>query len=142
MRRSLHDRYEIDDDRDRVDIDAVHAFLTESYWAEGRTLETVRRLVYGAARAIAIYREDELVGFCRVASDEVTFAFLMDVFMLPEHRGIGLGVELVREAVENGPQADLPWYLGTSDAHGLYQRFGFGPPDAEKQMVRPGVRRL
>jgi GNAT superfamily N-acetyltransferase len=141
MRRPLHDGYELDDDRDRVDIDAVHAFLTASYWAEGRTLDTVRRLVRDAARVIAIYREDELIGFCRIASDDVTFAFLMDVFVLEEHRGTGLGVELVREAVENGPQAHLPWYLGTSDAHGLYERFGFGPPEVQKQMVRPGVRR-
>jgi GNAT superfamily N-acetyltransferase len=141
MRRPLRDGYEIDDDRDRVDIGVVHAFLTESYWAEGRTLETVRRLVLDAARVIAIYRADDLVGFCRIASDDVTFAFLMDVFVLPEHRGNGLGIELVSEAVENGPQADLPWYLGTSDAHGLYERFGFGPPDARKQMVRPGIRR-
>ena len=54
----------------------------------------------------------------------------------------GRGVELVREAVENGPHRDLPWHLGTSDAHGLYERFGFGPPNAERQMFRPGAKRI
>jgi GNAT superfamily N-acetyltransferase len=141
MRRRLDDRYELDDDPARVDVDVTHAFLTGSYWAEGRTRETVERLVSHAARVIGIYRDGKMVGFCRVESDEVTFASLLDVFVLPGHRGLGLGVELVREAVELGPHADLPWHLGTRDAHELYERFGFGPPDLKRQMRRPGTRR-
>ena len=141
MRRRLDEGYELDDDPARVDLEVAHAFLTDSYWASGRTLATVERLVRHAARVVGLYRESEMVGFCRVESDEVTFAFLLDVFVLPDHRGRGLGVELVREAVELGPHADLRWHLGTRDAHGLYERFGFGPPDLERQMRRPGARR-
>jgi GNAT superfamily N-acetyltransferase len=141
MRRALEGGYELDDDATRVDVDVAHAFLTDAYWAEGRTHETVERLVAGAARVIGVYHDGEMVGFCRVESDEVTYAFLLDVFVLQAHRGRGLGVELVREAVELGPHADLPWQLGTRDAHGLYERFGFGPPDSSRQMVRPGRRR-
>ena len=142
MRRELADGLEIDDDRVRVDPVAVQRYLgLESYWAAGRTLATVERLVRDAARVVAIYDGDLLVGFCRVESDEVTFAFLLDVYVLPEYRGRGLGVELVREAVELGPQRDLPWHLGTRDAHDLYRRFGFGEPDATIQMVRPGAKR-
>jgi len=142
MRRELGDGLEIGDDRARVDPVAVHRYLGfESYWAAGRTLATVERLVRDAARVVAIYDGDLLVGFCRVESDEVTFAFLLDVFVLPEYRGRGLGVELVREAVELGPQRDLPWHLGTRDAHDLYRRFGFEEPDATVQMVRPGAKR-
>lgn len=141
MRRPVEGGYELDDDPDRVDIDVAHDFLTTSYWAGGRTRETVERLVRASPRVIGLYRERDMVGFCRIASDEVTFAFLLDVFVLPDHRGRGLGTELVREAVELGPHADLPWFLGTRDAHALYERFGFGPPDAERQMMRPGARR-
>ena len=141
MRRELERGYEIDDDRERVDLGAVHAFLTQAYWSEGRTIETVEHLVANAARVVAIYRGDELVAFCRVESDGVTFAMLLDVFVLPDHRGKGLGAELVREAVELGPHADLFWELRTRDAHGLYSRFGFGPPDSERQMIRRGGRR-
>ena len=141
MRRAIADEYELDDDRSRVDIDVAHRYLTEAYWAEGRTRATVESLVRDAARVVGVYEGQAMVGFCRVESDEVTFAFLLDVFVVPEHRGRGLGVALVREAVELGPHADLPWYLGTRDAHGLYERFGFGPPDSERQMKRPGARR-
>lgn len=141
MTRMLPNGYELDDDRSRVDIDVVHAYLTRSYWADGRTRETVTRLVADATRVVGVYRDGDMVGFCRVMSDETTFAFLLDVFVLEDHRGEGLGVELVREAVERGPHAELPWHLATRDAHELYERFGFGPPDAERQMLRPGAKR-
>lgn len=137
----LEGGYEIDDARERVDLGAAHAFLTQAYWSEGRKRETVERLVANAARVVAIYRGDAMVAFCRVESDEVTFAMLLDVFVLSDHRGKGLGAELVREAVEVGPHADLWWQLRTRDAHGLYERFGFGPPDVTRLMWRAGTRR-
>jgi GNAT superfamily N-acetyltransferase len=141
MARILPNGYELDDDPARVDVDVAHRYLTASYWAEGRTRETVARLVAGATRVVGVYLDGDMVGFCRVQSDEVTFAFLLDVFVLEHHRGEGLGVELVREAVELGPHADLPWHLATRDAHELYERFGFGPPDAQRQMLRIGNKR-
>jgi GNAT superfamily N-acetyltransferase len=137
MRRPLADGYELDDDRGRVDVDAVHAFITTSYWAAGRPREAMARLIEGAARVVGLYLDGRQVGFCRIESDGEKFAFLADVYVLPEHRGRGLGVELVREAVELGPHRELGWTLKTRDAHGLYERFGFGPPDAERTMERP-----
>jgi GNAT superfamily N-acetyltransferase len=138
MRRELPDGYELDDDVGRVDVDVVHRYLSEeSYWATGRSRETVDRLVREAARVVGAYRGERMAGFCRVSSDGIAYAFLCDVFVLEGHRGRGLGVELVREAVEHGPQRDLPWYLGTSDAHELYRRFGFGEPDLDRLMFRP-----
>jgi len=137
MRRELPGGYELDDDRGRIDVDAVHAVLTESYWAIGRSLDTVRRLVTNAARVVGLYLEGRQVGFCRVESDGATYAFLFDVYVVAEHQGRGLGFELVREAVDLGPHASLRWFLKTRDAHGMYERFGFGPPDADRTMERP-----
>jgi GNAT superfamily N-acetyltransferase len=97
----------------------------------------MERLVREAARVVGLYHEGRQVGFCRVESDGEKFALLMDVYVEPQHRGRGLGVELVREAVELGQHRDLHWFLKTRDAHGLYERFGFGPPDLDRTMERP-----
>ena len=140
MRRELPGGYEVDDDRDRVDVDLVHRYLSEeAYWALGRSRETVERLIRGSARVIGVYRGAEQVGFARVISDAAAMAWLGDVFVLPTRRGHDLGVELVREAVEQPPYRDLTWFLNTRDAHSLYARFGFEKPN-ERTMVRLGRR--
>ena len=136
MRRELGDGYELDDDPDRIDLDAVHAYLTASYWAEGRSRETVERLVRTAQRVVGLYAGAEQVGFSRAVSDDASLAYLADVYVLPAHRGRGLGVELVREMIDNGPYAERRWLLHTRDAHELYRRFGFGLP-GERLMERP-----
>jgi ribosomal protein S18 acetylase RimI-like enzyme len=136
MRRELGDGYELDDDPDRIDLDAVHTYLTASYWAEGRSRETVERLVRTAQRVVGLYAGAEQVGFCRAVSDDASLAYLADVYVLPAHRGRGLGVELVREMIDNGPYAERRWLLHTRDAHELYRRFGFGLP-GERLMERP-----
>jgi GNAT superfamily N-acetyltransferase len=139
MIRKLGDGYELDDDPARVDVDAVHDYLAnESYWAEGRSRETVERLVREATRVVGVYYEGSQVGFARAFSDGCALAYLADVYMLREHRGRGLGVELVREMVENGRLADVKWVLHTSDAHDLYRRFGFGAP-SDRLMERPSA---
>ena len=136
MRRTLAKGLELDDDRDRVDVDAVHRFLSEdAYWVRGRSRATIERLVRESTRVIAAYDDGRLIAFCRVMSDSSNMAWLGDVFVLPDHRGRGVGVELVREAVEYPHHRDCQWYLGTRDAHGLYARFGFEPPN-ERTMVR------
>ena len=139
MRKELPDGFVLDDDPRRVDLDAVHDYLAnDSYWAKGRPREMVARSIEGSARVIGLYLEDDgsgrQVGFARIVSDQVTFAWLADVYVLDEFRGRGLGVELVRWAVESGPQ--MRWILGTRDAHELYAKLGFGPP-SERIMERP-----
>ncbi len=139
MKRELPGGYELDDDPDRIDLDAVHRYLSEdSYWARGRRRETVERLVREATRIVGLYHEGRQVGFARAVSDGVAFAYLADVYVLAEHRGRGLGVELVRETVERGPFAGVTWLLHTRDAHGLYRKLGFGPPDERLMERRPG----
>jgi GNAT superfamily N-acetyltransferase len=140
MRRALPGGYELDDDRDRIDVDAVHRYLSgESYWATGRPRGLVERSVRDAARVIGLYAADEQVGFARIVSDGFWIAYLADVYVLEEHRGGGRGVELVREAVDNGPHRDCRWMLHTDDAHGLYARFGFATPGEQyMERRRPG----
>jgi GNAT superfamily N-acetyltransferase len=120
-----------------VDLDEVHRFLsTESGWARGRSRSEVERLVRGASRVVGLYRDGRQVGFARTVSDGAAFAYLADVYVLPEVRGRGLGLELVREAVDGGPFADRRWLLHTLDAHRLYGKLGFGPP-GERLLERP-----
>jgi GNAT superfamily N-acetyltransferase len=138
MRRELTGGYEIDDDRGRVDVDAVHAYLSEeAYWARGRDRPTIQRLVRESTRVIGVYHGDEQVGFARVISDGSNMAWLGDVYVVEGHRDRGLGVELVREAVEYPEHRDLLWYLNTRDAHSLYARFGFEAP-TDRTMIRAG----
>ena len=137
MRRELGDGFEVDDDPGRIDVAAVHRFISEeSYWAAGRSYEVMERLVGGASRVVGLYDGDRQIGFCRaVEPGEVGPVYLADVYVLPEYRGRGLGVELVREMVENGPYAGRSWILHTADAHDLYRKFGFAEP-SERVMER------
>jgi GNAT superfamily N-acetyltransferase len=139
VRRELPGGYELDDDRSRLDVDAIHAYIGgESYWAKGRTRETMEAAIEGARRVVGLYAPGGAqAGFCRVVSDGVTFAYLADVFVLAEHRGRGLGIELVGEAVETEPWRRMKWVLGTQDAHSLYDRFGFRAPDASAMERAP-----
>jgi GNAT superfamily N-acetyltransferase len=129
MRRRLEGSFELDDDPARIDVDTVHRYLAEeSYWAKGRPRDVVERLVREATRVVGLYLDGRQVGFARAVSDGVSVAYLADVFVLPEFRGRGLGVELVRETIERGPFARVRWLLHTRDAQKLYEKFGFGPP--------------
>ena len=136
MKRELPGGYELDDALQRVDVDSVHDFIANhSYWAPGRPREVQEEFVRSALRVVGVYHEGRQVGFARAIGDS-HFLYLADVYVLPEHRGHGLGVELVREMIDNGPYADSRWILHTQDAHRLYERFGFGPP-SERVMERP-----
>ncbi|HVV57107.1 MAG TPA: GNAT family N-acetyltransferase [Gaiellaceae bacterium] len=137
MRRDLGDGFELDDDKARIDRAEVHRFLSEvSYWAAGRPRETQDRLIDTAARVVGLYHEGRQIGFCRAATDGTSFVYLADVYVLEEYRGRGLGEELVREMVENGPYAHIRWLLHTTNMHPLYRKLGFGDPDF-KVMERP-----
>jgi GNAT superfamily N-acetyltransferase len=131
--------FEVDDDAERVDRDRVWAFLsTSAYWGRWRTRTDVERQLDTAWRVVGGYdRRGAMVGFARAVSDGVAFAYLADLYVEPVARGGGLGVALVRAMVEQGPGAGFRWALHTADAHPLYQRFGFGPPDAT-YLERPG----
>ncbi len=136
MKRDLGDGYEVDDDRERVDRDAIHGYLTTAYWAEGRTRARQDELIDASARIVGLYKDGAQVGFARaVDCNAAGFVYLADVFVLDEHRGRGLGLELVREIVDNGPFRDHRWVLHTRDMHRLYAKLGFGP--SERYLERP-----
>ena len=132
MRRLLEDAYELDDDRARIDGAAVHAFITTSYWAEGRTRELMDELIATAARVVGLYGPADgggrQLGFARVVSDGHTVSYLADVYVLEEARGRGFGLEVVRFAVEEGGLAETKWILHTRDMQRLYAKVGFSGP--------------
>jgi GNAT superfamily N-acetyltransferase len=134
--------FEVSTDPERVDIDVVHDFLTRSYWAQGIPMETVRRSIENSI-CFGIYHGRQQVGFARIVSDQATFAYLADVFVLPEYRGRGLSRWLM-ECIVGHPdlQGLRRWMLATRDAHGLYARFGFTPvqkPDRWMEIHRPEI---
>ena len=141
MRRELGDGYELDDDRARIDREAVHSYLGgESYWAKGRPREVQDALIDDAERVVGLYKDGRQIGFSRAFSDRHVLSYLADVYVLDEHRGRGLGVELVRFSVDEGPLAGTKWFLHTRDAHELYRRFGFqGPSERVMERVNTGT---
>ncbi|GAA4443152.1 GNAT family N-acetyltransferase [Actinokineospora soli] len=134
--------YEVDDNPDRIDVDAVWAFLsTEPYWGRWRTREQFETQLRGAWRVVGAYDAETgaQVGFARAVSDGVGLAYLADVFVLSSARGQGLGKALVHRMIDEGPGAGFRWMLHTLDAHGLYESFGFKRPD-DTYLERPGMQ--
>ncbi len=139
MKKPLKEGYELDDDPARIDRDAVHRFISEeSYWGFRRERTVMDGLIDRASRNVGLYAGDgSLAGYSRtVDAPDAWLVYLADVFVLAGHRGRGLGVELIRFTVDEGPYAGRRWVLHTADAHGLYEKFGFGP--GERLLERKG----
>lgn len=118
--------YEIDTDKRRLDIAAIHRFLSnEAYWAKNRTLEQTQTAIENSL-CFGVYRGREQVGFARVISDKATFAYIGDVFVIESERGKGLGKWLMEVIVAQSDLQNLRrWLLATRDAHGLYKQYEF-----------------
>jgi GNAT superfamily N-acetyltransferase len=129
LRRARDDGYEVDTDPDRLDRRMIHRFLsTEAYWALGVPRNLVDRSIDHSLN-FGVYRSDgSQVGFARVLTDTVVFAYLADVFVLPAERDRGLGSFLLETIVSHPDLRRLRRFsLATADAHGLYERFGWRP---------------
>jgi GNAT superfamily N-acetyltransferase len=111
---------------ERLDIDLLHRFLSEeAYWSPGVPREVVERSIEHSLN-FGLYRDGDQIGFARVVTDYTTFGWLADVFVLGDHRGLGLGTWLVETVLSHPDLRTLRrWILGTADAHELYARFGF-----------------
>jgi GNAT superfamily N-acetyltransferase len=119
----------VSDDRSLIDVPLVHRWISElSYWGNGRSLALVEQSIRNSL-SLGLYDADgSQVGVCRWVTDYATFAWLADVFIDPEQRGRGRGTFMVATASEHPEIAGLRLQLlGTRDAHGLYEKFGFSP---------------
>ena len=118
--------YVISTDTSKLDIDLIHDYLSnQSYWAKGIQRVVVEKSIANSI-CFGIYLDNRLVGFARAVSDRATFAYLADVFVLPVYRGNGLGKFLMRTIHSHPDLQNLRrWWLGTKDAHGLYEQFGW-----------------
>jgi GNAT superfamily N-acetyltransferase len=134
--------FQISTDPARIDLRAVHEFLTNSYWARGIPLETVQRSIENSL-CFGIYHGDRQIGFARVITDRATFAYLADVFVLPDYRGHGLSKWLMECIIAHPDLQGLRrWMLATQDAHELYAQYGFSPlkaPERWMEIHRPDV---
>ena len=129
MKHELGDGLELDDDKARIDREAVHRYLGgESYWAKGRLREVQDRLIEHADRVVGLYDGDAQVGFCRAFTDGVAIVYLADVYVLEGYRGRGLGEALVRTMIDGSAFAGVKWLLHTWDMHPLYRKLGFEEP--------------
>lgn len=137
--RTVIGSYETDDDPGRIDVKAAVEFLTaEAYWHRWRDAGVIAGQIRGAGRVVGVYdAAGAMVGFARAFGDGATY-YLADVYVLPGHRGAGLGKAVVRAMIDDGPAADARWMLHTADAHGLYRQFGFTAPD-DRYLERPGA---
>ena len=126
--------YSITIDKEKFDLDIIHSFLTSSYWAEGISKEVIQRSINGSL-CFGVFENDKTglsagkqIGFARMITDQATFAYLADVFILEEYRGHGLSKWLMEVIMSHpGLQGLRRMMLATRDAHGLYEKFGFVP---------------
>lgn len=118
---------EISTDPARLDLDVIHGFLRTAYWAKGRRRSVIERAIRNSM-CFGAYDRGRQVGFARVLSDRAVFAYMMDVFVLPEFRGRGIAKELMRAILDHPDLQNLRVFLlATRDAHDFYSQFGFRP---------------
>lgn len=118
--------YTISTNPSLLQIEIIHQYLSkESYWAKNIPIEVVKQSIEGSL-CFGVYSNDVQIGFARLITDKATFAYLADVFILPEHRGKGLSKWLM-QTIHAYPQLQglRRWLLGTKDAHTLYEKFGW-----------------
>jgi GNAT superfamily N-acetyltransferase len=134
--------YEISTDSARLDVDAIHAFLTRSYWSPGIPRATVARAIANSL-CFGAFWQGQQVGFARVVTDKTTFAYLCDVYVLEAHRGRGLAQQLMHHVMKHPDLQGLRrMMLATRDAHGLYAKYGFkalGAPDRIMEVLKPDI---
>lgn len=133
----------ISDEKSHLDIGKIHHFIsTQSSWAKGIPLDTVSRSISHSV-CIGAYADNQQVGFCRIISDQATFANLVDVIVWPEYRGHGIAAKLMAAVLQHPSVADVRRFtLATSDAHGLYDKYGFtalNKPESFMEIYRPDI---
>jgi GNAT superfamily N-acetyltransferase len=128
----------ISTDKSKLDVDAIHDYLcNRSYWAKGRSRASVEKSIANSTCFGLYDANEQMLGFARVVTDQVVFAYLMDLFVLEGHQHKGLGTMLVRHILEHPDFQVRLWFLATKTAHGLYEKFGFSRiPDPDRYMFK------
>jgi GNAT superfamily N-acetyltransferase len=134
--------YRISTEAGAMDVDAIHAYLSGSYWSPGIPRAVVASAI-GGSLCFGLFHTERQVGFARVITDRATFAYLCDVYVLEDHRGRGLATWLMETVIAHPHLQGLRRFLlATRDAHGLYEKFGFVPlarPEMFMEINRPGL---
>lgn len=133
--------FKISTDKNLLNFDMILDFLNhQSYWAKGISKEKLQKAIDNSI-CFGVYHDDVQVGFARVITDKSTFAYIADVFILPDYRKQGLSKWLIQNILASADLQDLRrWLLATADAHQLYKKFGFGAlnnPDRFMQIFTP-----
>ena len=122
-------------DKNKLDVPFIQNFLKDIYWAAGRTIDEVQTTI-DASVCFGIYLDDKQIGFARVITDYVVFGYVMDVFITEEHRGKGYSSILIENMMNEPILKNIQiWRLATTDAHFLYEKFGFKPLEHPKKMM-------
>lgn len=130
--------YNISTDSAHLNLDAIHAFLTTSYWASGIPKHVVEKSIKNST-CVGAYLQDKQVGFARIITDKATFAYLADVYVEVEHRGHGLAKRMVQALFDLPDSKELRrWMLFTRDAHAVYAPFGFKPANRPENIMEIG----
>lgn len=131
--------YIVSTDKSKLDINLIHNFLTNSYWANGISLDLVRKRINNSL-CFGIYKENNQLGFARVITDFVTLAYLLDVFILESERGKGLSKILLNYIFSYEDLKDIKkWMLSTKDAHKLYAKYGFHPLENSEKLMEKNM---
>lgn len=143
MQVQLSAGYTVSDDKTLLQHNVVHHYLSQqSYWAKGIPIGVVQKSIEGSY-CVGVYSNGEQVGFARLVTDYATFGYLADVFVLEAHRGKGLSKEIMKFIMgQEWVQGLRNVMLGTQDAHGLYQQFGFaipGDPKRYMSLFKPNI---
>jgi GNAT superfamily N-acetyltransferase len=127
-------------DKSKLDVPFIQNFLKDIYWAAGRTMEEVQRTI-DASVCFGIYLDGKQIGFARVITDYVVFAYLMDVFISEEFRGNGYSSLLIEKMMNDPELQEVKiWRLATTDAHFLYEKFGFTPLAHPEKMMEKVIK--
>jgi GNAT superfamily N-acetyltransferase len=126
--------------REILDINLIHNFLTNSYWSQGVTKDRIETAINNSF-CFGVFDDDAQIGFARVTTDFAFFAYIADLFIIEEYRRRGLSKLLIEEILNHDKLKNIrSWMLATRDAHGLYEKFGFAKiEDTNRYMIKKNL---
>ncbi|MDQ7816387.1 MAG: GNAT family N-acetyltransferase [Melioribacteraceae bacterium] len=134
--KSNRKKYLISADKRKLKVLSIHKFLTNSYWAKGIPIKAVKKQIKNSF-CFGVYNDKKQIGYARIITDYVGFAYLCDVYIEEDFRGKGLSKWLMEEVINHPKLKNIKtWMLSTNDAHGLYAQYGFKPLDEPQKQMR------